>query len=236
MSFAPCGREPADASRTNLRPSALTAADRAAAGSWAEGIPDGQLVVEAATELDVQDGILGAGAGYYASIGQPEGTSRVAGTTVADVPVNVAILDSPSSGRRVAFVELRLAATPPATWVEDPRLGIGTDGGDGGLLALGESPVPLDEAAMDAALGDSFAAYFPDQDDYSTWNQCLVRSAGGRVDGVLFSTGWGDGFYPTYLGKDASGEIVSVVSFGGVIPWNLSGLPGQAPPADDVGP
>lgn len=234
--FKACGRAPADASRTNLRPSALTDADRALAGAWADVIPDGKLVVEAAAEFDVQDGFLGAGNGYLASIGEPEGMVQVADGTVGAAPVSLAVLDSPSSGRRVAFVEIRLESAPPVRWIEQPDLGIGTDGGDGGFLALGSSPEPLNDEAASTAVKDSFDAYFPEEDDYSTWNQCLVRSTNDRVDGVLFSTGWGDGYFPTYLGKDADGDVVSVVSFGGVIPWNLSGLPGEAPPAEEVGP
>ncbi|WP_199424757.1 DUF4241 domain-containing protein [Actinotalea solisilvae] len=235
-SFTPCGRAPADASRTHLVPSPLDESDRARAGGWADVIPDGRVVVEAATELDVRDGVLGAGNGYEASTGRPLRTVQVADTTVPAAPVSLAVLDSPSSGRRVAFVEIRLDPAPPARWAAEPDLGIVTDGGDGGFVALGATPTELDDAAAAAAVDASFGAFFPDEDDSSTWNECLVRSTEGQADGVLFSTGWGDGVYPTYLGLDADGDVVSVVLFGGVLPWNLSGLPGEAPPADEVGP
>ena len=235
--FTPCGRAPAGPDRTHLRPSALTAADRARAGEWAEWIPDGELVVEAATEIDLPDGLLGSGNGYLAALGVPEGgLVPVADAAVAAAPVSLAVLDSPSSGRRVAFLEIRLAPRAPVRWVAEPGLSIGTDGGDGGFVAAPSSPGVLDEAGTGEAVTRSFATFFPDGDDPSTWHQCVVRATGGRVDGVLFSTGWGDGGYPTYLGQDADGVVVSVVSFGGVLPWNLSGLPGDPPPADEVGP
>ena len=48
-------------------------------------------------------------------------------------------------------------------------------------------------------------------------------------DGVVFSTGIGDGGYPTYVGRDAEGGVVSVVHHGGQLPWALSGLPGTPP-------
>ncbi|MGV8978363.1 MAG: DUF4241 domain-containing protein [Cellulomonas sp.] len=150
--------------------------------------------------------------------------------------MSVAVLDSVSAGRLVAFVEIRLDSEAPVRWVSERRLGIGTDGGDGGFLALGASPGHLDDAAAGAAIDASFAAFFPDSKNYVTWQQCVVRSTGAQVDGVLFSTGWGDGCYPAYLGQSAGGDVVSVVLFGGVLPWNLSGLPGEAPPADEVGP
>ncbi|MBO1751763.1 DUF4241 domain-containing protein [Actinotalea sp. BY-33] len=190
--------------------------------------------MEAATALDIEDGVLGAGAGYYAAIGSPEVTARVAEETVRDAPVSLSVLDSPTSGRRVAFVEIRLSPKSPVSWTREPDLGIATDGGDGGFLT--QSAVP-DAAPDDTEVVEAFiAAFFPDPDDVSTWHECLERSSGDRVDGVLFSTGWGDGYYPTYLGEDAAGDVVSVVSFGGVVPWNLSGLPGAPPPADEVGP
>ncbi|WP_370521018.1 DUF4241 domain-containing protein [Cellulomonas sp. H30R-01] len=49
------------------------------------------------------------------------------------------------------------------------------------------------------------------------------------VDAVVFSAGYGDGGYPTFLGYDADGVVVSAVSYGGVLPWALSGLPGTPP-------
>lgn len=214
----------------------LTSADRAGAGPGAADIPEGSLVVEAATELDIRDGFLGAGPGYAAAVGQPEGVARIAAGTVHAAPVSVAVLDSPSAGRRVAFVEIRLDAAVPVIWAPEPKLFIGTDGGDGGFVALGQAPTAPAGDAADTAVDDYFAASFPDRHDVSTWNQCVVRSTSGHVDGVLFATGYGDGGYPTYLGSDADGQVVSVVSFGMVLPWSLSGLPGTPPPADEVGP
>lgn len=233
--FAPCSRAEADPSQTNLRPSALTQEDRAAGGARLATLPSGGLVVEAATTMDIPEGVLGAGSGYAAAIGEPDGTLRVSRAALTAVPVSLAVFDSPEAGRRVAFVELRLAPTPPARWVPAPELVIGTDGGDGGILAIRSGRDHLTAEAAGAAVEDYFAAAFPTKDPQS-WNQCLVRTVGGHVDGILFSTGWGDGAYPTYLGEDASGTVVSVVSFGVVLPWNLSGLPGVPPPASEVGP
>lgn len=126
-------------------------------------------------------------------------------------------------------MEIRLSPDVPVRWTYEPNLSLGTDGGDGGLLALGASPEPLSPAEESKAADDSHAASFPDYEDYSTWQQCLLRSTDGQVDGVLFSTGWGDGFYPTALGEDADGDVVSVVHSGLVVPWVLSGLPGEPP-------
>ena len=56
----------------------------------------------------------------------------------------------------------------------------------------------------------------------------------GKVDAVLFATGFGDGGYPTFLGRDAKGEVVSVVHDSLVVPWSVSGLPGTAPAGADI--
>jgi hypothetical protein len=51
----------------------------------------------------------------------------------------------------------------------------------------------------------------------------------GVTDSVLFSTGNGNGAYPTELDYDVSGKIVSLVFYGFVVPWRLSGLPSTPP-------
>ncbi|GIG21252.1 hypothetical protein Cch01nite_19760 [Cellulomonas chitinilytica] len=226
--FAACDREAADPSSTNLRPSVLSAAELAIVAAWDDGwAPDGQLVVEHATDLLLPAGQIGFGNGYEASTGWVE-SQRVApdGTTA---PVSLAVLDSPSSGRRVAFVEVRVSPAPPVRWDEVPDLGFVTDGGDGGVLALpsGEPPFVEDQAAFDA-----IEAMYPGGDSASG-TVCVLRSVGAVVTGVQFSAGWGDGGYPTFLGYDDTDRVVSAVSYGAVLPWSLSGLPGVPPEGID---
>lgn len=225
--FAACGREPADPAATNLRPSELAPADRAAVQEWEYGpIPDGRMVVEHVTDLTLPAGLLAVGNGYEASVGGLAGDLlqelAAPGTTA---PVSLAVLDSPSSGRRVAFVEVRLAPAAPVRWEEEPGLGFVTDGGDGGVLAPDSRDEP---AAPDAAAFEWIEAMHPDGDS-TAQHVCVLRSTSGGVDGVVFSAGYGDGWYPTYLGYDAAGQVVSVVSDGFVVPWALSGLPGTPP-------
>lgn len=231
--FVACGRDPADPTTTNLRPSELTEADRQATQAWPYGpIPDGRMVVEHAADLPLTAGLLGFGNGYEASVGLLGGEQlhEVAepGTTA---PVTLAVLDSPSSGRRVAFLEVRVAPGEPVRWQEEPGLGFGTDGGDGGVWAPGSRE---EEPADDAAAFDAIDAMYPGGDSTSG-NVCTVRSTPDGVDGVVFSAGYGDGGYPTFVGYDVADEIVSVVSYGFVIPWALSGLPGTPPPPSPEG-
>ncbi|ROS31713.1 DUF4241 domain-containing protein [Cellulomonas sp. PhB150] len=216
---------------TNLRPSELTQADRATVLAWGGAVPDGRVVLEHATDLTLPLGMLGFGNGYDASVGGIGGVQlhkvAPAGTSA---PVTLAVLDSPTSGRRVAFLEVRVGTGVPVRWEEDAELGFVTDGGDGGVWA----PARLDEeAADDAAAFDSIEAMYPDGDSASG-NVCVLRSTSAGVDGVQFPAGIGDGGYPTFVGYDAAGHEVSVVSHGLMIPWALSGLPGTPPPGADL--
>lgn len=225
--FTACGRTAPDPATTDLRPHVLTPADQAAAQDRYGALPDGRLVVESAGTLLLTGGLLGAGNGYEAA------TAAVTPVAVADrtetAQVSLLVYDSERSGRRVAFVELRLAGAAPVRWDEEPALGIVTDGGDGGFVATATVP-PTDPETLADAPFDAIDAFFPDPDDVASWHVCVLRATGGVVDGVLFATGWGDGWYGSYLGRDEGGRVVAVVSDGQVVPWEISGLPGELPP------
>lgn len=190
-------------------------------------IPRGQVRLEDGGTLPLVNGVLAAGNGYEAALGGAM-TYRVAHGRV-EAPVTLAVLDSPQSGRRVAFVEVQLSDGVPVRWVQEPKLAIVTDGGDGGFAAdvppLRDDQVPVH---------DYVDAFYPGGDS-SSGNVCVQRlTSEGRLDAVLFSTGYGDGGYGTFLGLDAVGTVVSVVHSGSVLPWSMSGLPGRRPPADEV--
>ncbi|GAC1458493.1 MAG: hypothetical protein NVS2B14_01350 [Chamaesiphon sp.] len=47
----------------------------------------------------------------------------------------------------------------------------------------------------------------------STWDwadMCVSQETQGNI--IAFSSGWGDGVYPTYLGYDAENNIAKVVT------------------------
>ena len=172
----------------------------------------------------LDDGRLGAGDGGDAAFGGTTKVKVASGPTTA--PVTLAVLNSPASGRRVAFVEVQIKATPPVRWEASTAMAISTDGGDGGFERGSAGTIPGDS---DADI-DAYVNGFDDKAD----GVCALRAAPkGGVDAVLFSTGYGDGGYPTYIGRDAAGEIVSVVNFGYVLPWRDGGLPGLMPKAID---
>ena len=222
MSFRACTREPADPSSTNLHARDITNDTLKSGGPYdVSRVPTGRMNLEHASDLVLTDGTIGAGNGYEAASAIAPQVPITRPGTVA--PVTLAVLNSPRAGRRVAFLEVRLSATPPVRWDEDNRFGIGTDGGDGGFVT----------GAKDTGddLVDLYVeAWFPGGNSASG-NVCVLRTprGGARPDAVLFSTGYGDGGYPTLVGRDANGVAVSLVSYGFVVPWRLSGLPGRPP-------
>ncbi len=225
-SFTACGTSEAQPARTNLRPRALSAGDAHVDPDRFGTLPvDGALVVEDAGDLVLADGFVDAGSGFEVGYAAPFAPDvRVADATVT-APVAVAVLDTASSGRRVAAVEVRVGAGTPVRWEEEPDLFFGTDGGDGGFLATRGLPTGVEVDGWDYV-----EAFYPDGDS-AAGIVCVLRrtSAGGQVDGVLFSTGWGDGGYPVLLGRAADGAVVSVLCWTGIVPWEWSGLAGEIP-------
>ena len=138
--------------------------------------------------------------------------------------MSVAVLASEQQGRRVAFIEARLGADPPVRWEESEDLVVVTDGGDAGYLAASGALPPSD---VDAAANSMIESVFADD------GVCALRRGGdGEVDGVVTTIGWGDGWYPVYLGRAADGGVASVVAWGSITPWEWSGLPGTPPAID----
>ena len=86
---------------------------------------------------------------------------------------------------------------------------------------------PADDSNFESLIDAYVNAFWPHGNEDSG-NVCVLRLAKkGGADGVLFLTGYGDGGYPTFVGKDKTGAVVSIVSYGGVLPWRYAGLPWQ---------
>jgi hypothetical protein len=211
--FKACDRGTADPASTNLR------ARNSSSG------PAGRVTIEHAADLRLGDGTLGAGNGYEAASASGEVLKVAEPGRV--VPVTLSVLNSPTSGRRVGFVEVRLSDKTPVRWKEVRNLVIVTDGGDGGFFS-GDAPPA--EPGLTGGPGDYVKAFFPNRDSASG-NVCVLRTPEGStsVDAVLFETGYGDGSYPTFAGLALDGSMVSIVSYGSVMSWPSSGLPGTPP-------
>ncbi len=231
VTFEACARTAPPGGTTDLQPGRITDAMSHGVLGDLEDVPSGTITLEYAGKLHLTRGSLGAGSGFDAATATATATVQAVGAKGVDAPVTLSVLTNPRSGRLVGFVEVRLPGGQPVRWADIPSLGIGTDGGDGGFFAGGAPTLdPTDDTALDGYL----EAFFPHQNSASG-NVCVVRRAvpSPDIDGVLFSTGYGDGGYPTFGGYAADGRLVSLVSYGFVVPWRLSGLPGS-PPKDVV--
>ncbi len=128
-------------------------------------------------------------------------------------PVEVALARFEDQAR-VACARVRFAAGPAVTWEHatfegggapgpDEVAGYGVDAGMGCFFDAA-SNAEVDEATMDAWL----AAMEANQASSWTWHEAKV----GSTNVVMFSSGWGDGFYASYWGLDAEGNIVELVT------------------------
>jgi hypothetical protein len=221
VSFRACPYTAPPEGTTHLAPPSTVAAV-AGTGDGDPGVPGGKVRLVRATTLRLDDGLLRAGSGYEAMAGSPmeEAPATHVWDGTVDAPVTLALLDSPTAGVRVAFAEVQLAPAPPVLWTHAPDLGIGTDGGDGGFYRTGL----LTSVDMSGEWIDPYV------EAYGDTGNCVLRiGAMGDVESVMFTTGYGDGGYPTFLGRDADGRVVSVVHVGWILPWEDSGLPGPEP-------
>ena len=135
---------------------------------------------------------------------------------------------------RNAFAELRfsekevvsweLATVPgedPSTLEEGELFGYGVDTGLGCFM---DETTAMD---FDKLLMDAEGMYFDDvlydlmYTEESDFEDELVlnhRPWEGRSENVMiFESGWGDGFYASYWGLDADGEVVTLVTDFGVV-------------------
>ncbi|MFF8847046.1 DUF4241 domain-containing protein [Streptomyces sp. NPDC015127] len=127
--------------------------------------------------------------------------------------------------QRIAAARLVIEDTPPASWEiglqagqdlselsEDEFFGYGVDAGTGCFYdASCDESFPECEGD-EGPLWDAF-----DGEDAHLGPHTIVAPDTGH-NLVAFSSGWGDGAYPTWVGRDASGGIVCFVTDFFVVP------------------
>jgi hypothetical protein len=144
----------------------------------------------------------------------PNGASESPAFTVqvapGEYPVSLSVVrfDANPGHVRVAAARLTVRTEPAATWEpalrpgEDPRsldegqfFGFGVDTGTGcfvdaaGLAAIGRLPE------------DGYESLFPDIGGTRT------AELEPRANLITFSSGWGDGAYPTWIGRTEDGQV-----------------------------
>ncbi|MFT3933904.1 MAG: DUF4241 domain-containing protein [Chitinophagaceae bacterium] len=139
-----------------------------------------------------------------------------------EFPVQLAVAKI-NDDERVGFARIKFSDKTPVRWelalTEDQSLddlknenqifGYGADGGTGGFME------PAGATAFTKILednSDNYQLYADEmQKNYkNTWSWLLWEQDANMV--AMFSTGWGDGFYATYIGYDANNGICRLVT------------------------
>ncbi len=146
-------------------------------------------------------------------------------------PVDLALADTGKGGMRVALARLLLSPTPAVHWEiavtdgQDVRslngddvFGYDVDAGTGAFV----------DASIPAWLATRFSPtdheeYEAMQDDWVARGEAAAETFDipyvfalierlGESDAAMFSSGWGDGFYASWIGYGADGLPVSIVT------------------------
>ena len=153
-----------------------------------------------------------------------------------DFPVELAVARYGAGERadeRVAFARIRFSEAPPVRWegtrtddddpaeiAADELFGYGVDSGRGAFLDAGSRAEFLNflENDPDAfeKLEEQFEANFRPSRDWLLWQR-----KGAAV--ALFSSGLGDGVFPSLVGYGADGRICRLVTDFGLVEWTYSG-------------
>lgn len=151
-------------------------------------------------------------------------------------PVRLAVGNFPSGGVRVAFARVFFTDAPVVRWAmavvegqdiatlkADEIFGYGVDAGTGSFFdpVAGRAAAELLEA---------------DEDAWEAWQtegeangpkvigpySFLLDLPLGEANAVMFHSGWGDGFYASWFGYDADGNVAALVTDFATIDWTTA--------------
>lgn len=159
--------------------------------------------------LDLPSGQLYA-CDPFVELDQDSASAYSASVPAGSYPIQVArVRRDGTPGSWVVAVKLVIWDEPAFTWeVDDDRPGYGVDAGAGCFIDLESVPVfeQLHEGGGDSPIRAAFRQV--DGDAVAT---VLTDTASGRTMAV-FNSGPGDGYYPTWIGRGVSGEVVCFVT------------------------
>jgi hypothetical protein len=137
--------------------------------------------------------------------------------------------------QRVAFATLRLTQTVPTSWemltvgdqeistLEEGELfGYGVDSGTGCFMDISTCRALAERMAKQQDFYETLTAEM-DKTYRNTWSWLDTKLDEGNL--VAFSSGYGDGVYATYAGRDHDGHVSVVVTDFGVLPFEKSQKP-----------
>lgn len=151
-------------------------------------------------------------------------------------PVRLAVAGFPKGGLRVAFARVDFKEAKIARWSmavhegqdlatlkDDEIFGYGVDAGTGSFFD------PLATEAAARVLGRNPDAW----EDWQTEGeangpqvigpyQFLLDLPFGDANAIMFSSGWGDGFYASWFGYDAKSNVAALVTDFRTIEWDTA--------------
>ncbi|HEY0069374.1 MAG TPA: DUF4241 domain-containing protein [Chloroflexia bacterium] len=142
-------------------------------------------------------------------------------------PVVLSIAHVEATGdQRVAYAMLQFGEGAPVRWElatwpgkslddlgEGEVFGYGVDAGTGSFMdEVAAQKLAQNEDLIDRLLADSQGNYVHTW----SWTDFIVDHATG-ANVISFSSGFGDGFYPSYLAFDEAGRLVALVTDFGVV-------------------
>lgn len=142
--------------------------------------------------------------------------------TPGDYNVSIAVAEF-GNDQRVAYARVQFAIAHPVSWdlaltTSDDRsklkpgeyLGYGVDAGIGCFMSL-ESALILQEPDADKISEDIADAMGETYRHTWSWTNHVIDQD-KRLNTVVFSSGWGDGFYPSFVAYDERGSIICLVT------------------------
>jgi hypothetical protein len=147
-------------------------------------------------------------------------------------PVILSVAELPNADQRVAYALLKMSEHPAVRWeIAVPygqtlgplksreTFGYGVDAGVGGFVDVDAARFLLAEGGETIAENDDSGDLFDralsmlDQTRTTTWSWAdLIADEATGANVIMFSSGWGDGFYSSYWGYDASNQQVALVT------------------------
>lgn len=190
-------------------------------------VAGGKLQTHEVAQLSIRDGLIVA----CDPLVDPEAEPFDRKVPLGKFPVRVVVAEFEGGDQRVAAARIDFKQEPVARWV--PALvagqelsqlapgemyGYGVGAGTGCFMdvsaasALAEREMELSESAEFVSYYDDVLDEVMNEHHRDTWTWVDHSPSGDERNVVIFSSGWGDGFYSSYWGEDSNGELVCLVT------------------------
>ena len=141
-------------------------------------------------------------------------------------PVLINVADLGNNHERVAYAMIKFSQKEVVTWElaiihesmiqeldelsDEEFFGYGVDAGTGSFM---DKQTALSIIAYEKERQEDDSYFYLDFEDEFSKNNWFITSIKGKTDNfAVFTSGWGDGYYPTFWGLDENGEPVCLVT------------------------